>query len=294
MPKGREDGSSWISSSSRKLRSGDGGGGADYLDVDAGDGEDSDTSDADEATVVDVPEYKNWDEDGAVTKVKNQWFCGACWAFSAVGAIEGARYIKTGNLTDLSIQQLIDCDMTDMGCGGGLMSLAFSYDEDSVGLCSFEEYPFAYHRHWFFGCKRYMPYCTPLTDSKVLKYVNVTKTEEAMKAAIATQPVSVAVSAGATDWQFYHKGVFNKGCDDPESIDHGVLAVGYGHYDPKTDPSAASDDAAGDYWLVKNSWGEGWGSSGYIQLGRGAGNEAEGGSSCVLTLASRPIIKVED
>ena len=31
----------------------------------------------DEATVVNVPEYKNWNEDGAVTSVKNQWFCGA-------------------------------------------------------------------------------------------------------------------------------------------------------------------------------------------------------------------------
>ena len=99
-------------------------------------------------TVVDAPDYKNWKEEGAVTSVKNQWFCGACWAYSAVGAIESARYIKTGNLTELSMQQLVDCDMTDLGCGGGLMAQAFQYEEDSVGLCADRDYPMAYHRHW--------------------------------------------------------------------------------------------------------------------------------------------------
>ncbi len=38
-----------------------------------------------------------------------------------------------------------------------------------------------------------------------------------------------------------------------------LLAVGYGHYDPKTDPDATANAVEGDYWLIKNSWGEGWG-----------------------------------
>lgn len=280
---GRSDDESTIfvpTSQQRKLR-----GFEDYVDLLEDESEDED----DTEPVSDVPESKNWNDEGAVSPVKNQWFCGACWAFSAVGAIEGARAIATGNLTELSVQQLVDCDKTDLGCGGGLMNNAFQYDEDSNGLCSYEDYPYVMHRHWFSGCSNE---CEPVENSKVSKFVNVTETEEDLKAAIATQPVSVAVSAGTTDWQFYKSGVFAGGCND--EIDHGVLAVGYGHYDPEDDPNAWSNATAMDYFLIKNSWGTYWGIDGFIQLGRGVGNEEEGGSSCVLKFASRPIMKKDD
>jgi len=171
---------------------------------------------------------------------------------------------------------------------------AFTYDaQNSVGLCALEDYPYAYHRHWFWGCQRKMSKCTPLHSTKVQQYVNVSGTEEALKGAIAVQPVSVAVAAGGFDWQFYAGGVFHQDCD--EDIDHGVLAVGYGHYDPSTDPSPITPGgAASDYWLIKNSWGSRWGVDGFMQLSRGTGNEEKGGSACILTLASRPIMKTSD
>jgi hypothetical protein len=109
-------------------------------------------------------------------------------------------------------------------------------------------------------------------------YVDVVPNNEtALMAAVAQQPVSVAVEADGLDWQFYFGGVVTDACGT--NLDHGVLVVGYG-----TDYTGQPQD----YWKVKNSWGATWGEQVYIRLGSGA-NCAPHGPCGILMDPSYPI-----
>jgi len=226
----------------------------------------------------DVPDSLDWVEKGAIVPVKNQGMCGSCWAFSAIVAIEGAHFLDTGNLTSLSEQELVDCDKLDMGCGGGLMDNAFLFDENSTGICSEEDYPYAMHKRWLRGCASEKGECVPVEHTRVKTFIDVENTVDALVEAISKQPVSVAIEADKQSFQFYKSGVY----DDPEcgqELDHGVAAVGYG----------TSEDGK-DYFKVRNSWGPSWGDEGYILISRSTDVQVNG--TCgILSFPSMPELR---
>ncbi|XP_028143896.1 cathepsin L-like proteinase [Diabrotica virgifera virgifera] len=178
----------------------------------------------------------------AVLGVKNQGSCGSCWAFSATGALEGQLAIHKNQKVPLSEQELVDCDSSNSGCNGGLMTNAFAYVK-SHGLASEKQYAYTGRDG---SCKR-----GSRTLSTISGYVNLAKTEAALASALSSVgPVSIAVDADT--WQLYGGGIFNnKNCGT--SLNHGVLAVGY----------------TNDVFIVKNSWGTSWGELGYIRISRG-------------------------
>ncbi|CAI0432443.1 unnamed protein product [Linum tenue] len=95
--------------------------------------------------VTAVPTTMDWRKKGAVTPIKDQGQCGSCWAFSAVGAMEGITQLSTGKLVSLSEQELVDCDTKgeDQGCSGGLMDDAFKFIIANKGLTTEANYPYS-------------------------------------------------------------------------------------------------------------------------------------------------------
>lgn len=183
------------------------------------------------------------------TPVKNQGYCGSCWAFSATEQIETDFWIATGDEVILSPQQITSCDKTSFGCNGGLTERAYSYVERQGGIETESQYPYTSGAAGVTGsCDAAGPYAVSITGYETVS--SSAAGESAMASYVAsTGPLSICVDAET--WSSYSGGVMTK-CGN--SVDHCVQAVGL-------DTSSSTP-----YWIVRNSWGVTWGEAGYIYL----------------------------
>jgi len=221
---------------------------------------------------VELPEEVDWVAAGAVTGVKDQGSCGSCWAFSAIGAIEGAKFLgPTHELVSLSEQNLMDCDRTDKGCNGGLMDNAFNWDENHKGICSEKDYPYVMKKHFLCQSSK----CDPVSGTRVSNFVDVEPNDLAIRTALVKQPISVAIESHQQVFQFYSSGVFDSAACGSD-VDHGVLMVGYGTEDGQ------------DYYKIKNSWGTSWGEDGYVKFARDSSDP--NGQCGVYSIVSYPVM----
>ena len=202
-----------------------------------------------------APDSLDWRDKGVVSSVKNQGSAGSCWAFSTVGNVEGQWARKTGNVTSLSAEQLVDCDNHNCGAHGGFPHLAYTYIKKVGGISTENDYPYCvggatlmrpkcfpcmthdwpaarWCRHPS-GCNQSQSCSVKLNTKnfvpglKVKSWIAVEKNEAAMRNALVQHgPLSILLNA--QQLQFYQYGVWNPPDCDKFDRDHAVLLVGYG------------------------------------------------------------------
>merc|ERR1712112_312579 len=215
----------------------------------------------------DLPDHVDWREAGVITETKNQGSCGSCWAFAS--------------LTKLSAQEITTCTPNPLHCGGtggcrgSIPQLGYNYVQ-LFGLATNDDYPYWSGVTGLTGrCKYDVERRTPVVG--ITGYDTLAPNDLAIAMDHLANIGPLAVAADASRWQLYGSGVFT-GCqyDQNINLNHAIQLVGYG-----------TDEEHGDYWLIRNSWGDYWGEQGYIRLQReteavcGLDSTPMSGTACV-------------
>jgi len=216
------------------------------------------------------PTNYDWNSCGVITAVYNQGQCGSCWAFSATETIESYFALGGGQLTQLSMEQIVDCDTAgeDQGCNGGFPSGAYQYVESAGGLDPLSDYPYTAGEGESGSCQ----FNKQEVAATVSSYASVDGESGLYSQSSSSSGGPVSVCVDASSWQDYQGGVLTS-CG--EDVDHCVQLTGYNSY-----------GQSGAYWIVRNSWGEDWGENGYIWVAIGQ-NLCEIGSYATTVVSTQ-------
>ncbi|KAL7825478.1 hypothetical protein AOLI_G00326850 [Acnodon oligacanthus] len=216
--------------------------------------------------VAGLPEHWDWrDVNGVsyVSPVRNQASCGSCYSFASMGMLEARIRILTNNSDApvISPQQVVSCSQYSQGCDGGFPYLIGKYIQD-FGIVEEKCFPYTAKDS---PCK--VPAECVRYYASNYHYVGGFYggcSEIAMMLELVRDgPMAVALEV-YPDFMHYKEGIYHHtGLRDTvnpfELTNHAVLLVGYGR----------CHITGEKYWIVKNSWGAGWGENGYFRIRRG-------------------------
>jgi C1A family cysteine protease len=200
-----------------------------------------------------LPTTLDWRNNNYVTPVRDQGNCGSCWAFATTGALESYLLMRSSQLEldsiDLSEQILVSCSRAG-SCNGGYIDRASDFIRDTglpVDLC----YPYtATNGSCRKACNDWRSN-TYWIDSWF--YVATTSpTADAIKNALYEYGPLVATMDVYSDFFSYKSGIYSY-IGGAYQGGHAILIVGY-------------NDEGDGYFIVKNSWGNGWGEGGFFRI----------------------------
>jgi len=190
----------------------------------------------------------DWRSRGKVGNVKNQGHCGSCWAFATTSSVESCIAInKNVQPPNLSEQQLQDCMFAKVcSPGGGGGATAIDWVKKN-GIAFGQEYPYTQSNG---NCHT--------TQKKASVGARVHgKTEDQLLKMLQTGPVLIGINASPL--QSYKSGVVND-AGLSKGRNHAVTVVGV---------TGNCDGKAQQCWIIKNSWGPGWGEKGFFRVAKG-------------------------
>lgn len=233
---------------------------------------------------VDLPVF-DWRTHGIITTVQNQKSCGSCWDFGALAAYESSFKKRNGISLNLSEQHILDCSKSG-SCVGGWYGTVFDYlmSNGTVGEDHYSPYiaqsnPVCAIPN---GVKTFQVVAWGYVTNETLPGTSVVRmptVSEIKKALIEHGPLAAGIWV-TEDLLHYTGGVFEESRPPGSKVDgltvqpdgslmgpyygqivyaenHVILIIGW------------SD--AKQAWLIKNSWGQGWGETGGFGTDRGYG-----------------------
>lgn len=236
------------------------------------------------------PESFSWcNKDGVsfCTVSRNQHipqYCGSCWAHGTMSALaDRIKIARNGKGADinLAIQHLLNCGGVG-SCHGGsvdgpyqwLLEISktgtgISYESAQPYLACSSESKEGFCPHVDTTCKQINVArtcgsfsqeggpCTGLRsfpNATISDYGSISGADAMMKEIFNRGPIACGIAADPL--LNYESGIVkHRG----GMVDHVISVVGWG-----------TDANEGQYWIVRNSWGEYWGEMGYVRVARGS------------------------
>ncbi len=188
-----------------------------------------------------LPSAFDWNAQGKCTPIRNQGLCLSCWAFASIGSYESALLIFNSTTADLSEEYLVFCSPQGYGCNvGGYCAFTSMAAGTPLESCA----PYLGSQQ---GCQ--CPKYYPIQAS-----YSVDTSVASIKQAIYSHGGVYATVAATNAFMAYTGGVFNN--NDPlAQTNHAIVLVGW--------------DDTKKAWRLRNSWGTGWGESGYMWIAYG-------------------------